>query len=83
MIFAVEDDGPGIDKSQLESLFEPFTRGDTARGSSEGAGLGLAIVKRIVSQHQGLIVVTNRSEGGLKVRSVFQLRRRKRGRSRK
>lgn len=63
----VEDNGPGIDKNKLESLFEPFTRGDTARGSSEGAGLGLAIVKRIVSQHQGLIVVTNRSEGGLKV----------------
>ncbi|WP_027698008.1 two-component system sensor histidine kinase EnvZ [Vibrio litoralis] len=63
----VEDNGPGIDKSKLESLFEPFTRGDTARGSSEGAGLGLAIVKRIVSQHQGLIVVTNRTEGGLKV----------------
>ncbi|MFH0255744.1 two-component system sensor histidine kinase EnvZ [Vibrio rumoiensis] len=63
----VEDNGPGIDKAQLASLFEPFTRGDTARGSSEGAGLGLAIVKRIVSQHQGLIVVTNRTEGGLKV----------------
>ncbi len=47
-------------------MFEPFTRGDTARGS-EGAGLGLAIVKRIISQHQGSIMVTNRIEGGLKV----------------
>ncbi|MFV0574795.1 MAG: two-component system sensor histidine kinase EnvZ [Vibrio sp.] len=67
----VEDNGPGIDKSKLESLFEPFTRGDAARGSSEGAGLGLAIVKRIVSQHHGAIVVTNRSEGGLKVQISF------------
>lgn len=63
----VEDNGPGIDKNKLESLFQPFTRGDTARGSSEGAGLGLAIVKRIISQHHGAIVVTNRIEGGLKV----------------
>ncbi|HBV76697.1 MULTISPECIES: two-component system sensor histidine kinase EnvZ [Vibrio] len=76
---AVEDNGPGIDKSQLESLFEPFTRGDTARGSSEGAGLGLAIVKRIVSQHQGLIVVTNRSEGGLKVQISIPTAKKKKG----
>jgi two-component system osmolarity sensor histidine kinase EnvZ len=60
----VEDNGPGIDPSQIGKLFEPFTRGDTARGS-EGTGLGLAIVKRIVSQHSGSVVMRNRSEGGL------------------
>ncbi|MGB2079386.1 MAG: two-component system sensor histidine kinase EnvZ [Vibrio sp.] len=64
--FAVEDDGPGIDPKQLKNVFEPFTRGDTARGS-EGTGLGLAIVKRIVNQHHGSIMVTNRSAGGLRV----------------
>ncbi|WP_070968226.1 two-component system sensor histidine kinase EnvZ [Vibrio sonorensis] len=66
----VEDNGPGIDKSQIAKLFEPFTRGDTARGS-EGTGLGLAIVKRIVSQHHGSVVVNNRSEGGLRVQISF------------
>ncbi|WP_153445898.1 two-component system sensor histidine kinase EnvZ [Vibrio algicola] len=75
----VEDNGPGIDKQQLDSLFEPFTRGDAARGSSEGAGLGLAIIKRIVSQHQGLILVTNRSEGGLKVQISIPVYKKKRG----
>ncbi|WP_029800285.1 two-component system sensor histidine kinase EnvZ, partial [Vibrio parahaemolyticus] len=29
----VEDNGPGIEQSQIAKLFEPFTRGDTARGS--------------------------------------------------
>lgn len=33
----VEDNGPGIEQSQIAKLFEPFTRGDTARGS-EGTG---------------------------------------------
>ncbi|MCV5745995.1 ATP-binding protein, partial [Escherichia coli] len=60
----VEDNGPGIEQSQIAKLFEPFTRGDTARGS-EGTGLGLAIVKRIVIQHSGSVVMRNRSEGGL------------------
>ncbi|EGQ8164240.1 two-component system sensor histidine kinase EnvZ [Vibrio parahaemolyticus] len=60
----VEDNGPGIEQSQIAKLFEPFTRGDTARGS-EGTGLGLAIVKRIVIQHSGSVVMRNRSESGL------------------
>jgi two-component system osmolarity sensor histidine kinase EnvZ len=59
-----------IKKDQIAKLFEPFTRGDTARGS-EGNGLGLAIVKRIMSQHHGSVVVNNRSEGGLKVQISF------------
>ncbi|MFV8449121.1 two-component system sensor histidine kinase EnvZ [Vibrio campbellii] len=66
----VEDNGPGIEQSQIARLFEPFTRGDTARGS-EGTGLGLAIVKRIVIQHSGSVVVRNRSEGGLSAQISF------------
>lgn len=66
----IEDNGPGIEKDQIAKLFEPFTRGDTARGS-EGTGLGLAIVKRIVGQHNGSVVVNNRGEGGLKVQVSF------------
>ncbi|MEF1308700.1 two-component system sensor histidine kinase EnvZ [Vibrio mytili] len=66
----VEDNGPGIEQSQIAKLFEPFTRGDTARGS-EGTGLGLAIVKRIVSQHSGAVVMRNRSEGGLMAQISF------------
>ncbi|NAX22414.1 two-component system sensor histidine kinase EnvZ [Vibrio sp. V39_P1S14PM300] len=69
----VEDNGPGIENSQIGKLFEPFTRGDTARGS-EGTGLGLAIVKRIVSQHRGAVVVNNRSQGGLKAQISFPTR---------
>ncbi len=66
----VEDNGPGIDTDHIDKLFEPFTRGDTARGS-EGTGLGLAIVKRIMGQHFGSVVMNNRSEGGLKVQISF------------
>ena len=67
---SIEDNGPGIKQSDIGKLFEPFTRGDTARGS-EGTGLGLAIVKRIMSQHSGSVIVNNRSGGGLKVQLSF------------
>ncbi|WOH36671.1 two-component system sensor histidine kinase EnvZ [Thalassotalea fonticola] len=62
--FSVADNGPGISDSEIERLFQPFTQGDTARGT-EGSGLGLAIIKRIVDGHGGRVTLQNRSSGGL------------------
>ena len=64
VVIAVNDNGPGIPESELESVFEPFKQGDAARGS-EGSGLGLAIIKRIVDMHDGKVKLENRPEGGL------------------
>lgn len=68
--FCVEDNGKGIDEKKIDCLFQPFTQGDSARGS-EGSGLGLAIVKRIVDLHHGKITLSNRyingKKSGLKV----------------
>lgn len=62
--FSVEDDGPGIPSDKMEHYFQPFTQGDSARGSG-GSGLGLAIIKRIVERHHGSIQVAPSSLGGL------------------
>ncbi|TBU96617.1 sensor histidine kinase [Phytopseudomonas dryadis] len=51
--FRVEDSGIGIAQEQQDQIFQPFVRGDHARG--EGLGLGLSLVKRICS-HQGWAV---------------------------
>jgi signal transduction histidine kinase len=48
--FTVEDTGIGIPEDFQESIFQPFTRGQYARG--EGLGLGLSLVRRICI-HQG------------------------------
>ncbi|QDP00013.1 two-component system sensor histidine kinase EnvZ [Thalassotalea sp. PS06] len=60
----VADNGPGIRDEDIERLFEPFTQGDTARGT-KGSGLGLAIIKRIVDGHGGHVRLKNRRQGGL------------------
>jgi two-component system osmolarity sensor histidine kinase EnvZ len=62
--FAIRDFGPGIPEEQIQSLFEPFTQGDKARGSL-GSGLGLAIIKRIVEMHSGKVTLQNHAQGGL------------------
>ena len=68
--FQVTDRGPGIDEKDLERLFEPFTQGDLARGG-EGTGLGLAIIKKIVDMHQGEVLLSNRTSGGLRARILL------------
>ena len=61
---SVLDRGKGLDPDDLQRIFNPFIRGDQARGGP-GAGLGLAIVKRIAAQHGGRVELQNRTGGGL------------------
>ncbi|UMO87183.1 two-component system sensor histidine kinase EnvZ [Pectobacterium sp. PL64] len=70
--FQVEDDGEGIAPDQLQHLFQPFVRGDSARTTS-GTGLGLAIVQRIIDAHNGVLDVGSSERGGLCVRAYLPL----------
>jgi two-component system sensor histidine kinase FlrB len=52
LLFAVRDNGRGMDSATVSRLFEPFF---TTRG--EGTGLGLAIARGVVRAHGGSIDV--------------------------
>jgi signal transduction histidine kinase len=61
----VDDDGPGIQSSDRERVFERFVRLDEARArESGGVGLGLAIVVELVREHAGSVVATDSPLGG-------------------
>ncbi|GLP95936.1 two-component sensor histidine kinase [Paraferrimonas sedimenticola] len=70
--FSIEDNGPGIPDDKIKDLFQPFTQGDSARGSV-GSGLGLAIVRRVVRGHGGEIRLSNRIGGGLRAQVSLPL----------
>lgn len=61
---AVRDFGCGVPSAQLDQIFQPFFRVDTARASaSGGVGLGLAITRRAVELHHGNVRAENANPG--------------------
>jgi len=63
MILEFSDNGPGA--REPERVFDPFY---TTRSVGKGAGLGLSACYGIIQDHQGLILCTNRVEGGMTIR---------------
>ena len=59
VLCTISDRGPGFSSEDLAHLFEPFF---TRRQG--GSGLGLPIAQKIVSEHGGAIVASNRAGGG-------------------
>jgi signal transduction histidine kinase len=72
----VEDDGPGLDETELTSVLEPFVRGEQSRNrETGGAGLGLAVARQAARASGGELTLENRAEGGLRARLTLPLRR--------
>ncbi len=59
VIVAVSDNGPGVDPSVKDRLFEPLVT-----SKPRGVGLGLALVKRVVEAHGGSIRAGESPLGG-------------------
>jgi signal transduction histidine kinase len=69
IVVIVEDEGPGIPRSEREKVFEPFYRIENSRNpATGGVGLGLSVTRSIVWEHGGDIVLARRKGGGLSVR---------------
>jgi signal transduction histidine kinase/chemotaxis methyl-accepting protein methylase/ActR/RegA family two-component response regulator len=71
----VSDDGVGIDRDLLPSVFEPFRQGPGAGGHEQaGLGLGLALVKGLADLHGFRLQVKSEGRGrGAQFRLDFPL----------
>ena len=64
---SIEDDGIGIENTDIDRIFERFIRVDnTFCRKNEGSGIGLSIVKCFVDLHEGRILVFSEINKGSK-----------------
>ena len=68
VIVSISDTGPGIEKTHIEKVFEPFFSTKV-----KGIGLGLAITKEIVENHNGEIIVNSKLGKGANFTLVFPI----------
>ena len=68
---ALQDSGPGLNKEDLDRIFDRFYRTDASRQRDGavpgGSGLGLAIARSIVQAHGGQLSAESEQGHGLKV----------------
>lgn len=67
IIFSIKDQGEGIKKDHLASVFDAFFVGetgpDTSQGPLKGTGLGLSLARQYVENHDGTIKALESSKG--------------------
>lgn len=64
IIIEIKDNGPGINPSNLEKIFERFYTIESSRSKElSGTGLGLSIVKHAVNLHDGKIQALSYDHG--------------------
>ncbi|WFD09991.1 sensor histidine kinase [Tepidibacter hydrothermalis] len=60
ILITIKDDGIGIPKDKIETIFDRFTQVDgSLKRKHEGSGVGLSLVKSLVEKHNGHIWVTS------------------------
>jgi two-component system osmolarity sensor histidine kinase EnvZ len=67
----IKDHGNGVDAKTIETLTQPFVRGDEARSGADGSGLGLAIVAKIAQQHGAKLTIVSELGKGFEVSVRF------------
>jgi two-component system OmpR family sensor kinase len=69
VVYAIDDDGPGVGEDERERIFEPGVRGSAGERDGEfGAGLGLALARRLVHDVSGEVEAVVADRGRFIVR---------------
>lgn len=68
LIISIKDDGKGIEKSDLDRIFDRYYRGTNTGDVHKGSGLGMAISKDIIIAHDFNVDINSEVGKGTEVR---------------
>ena len=74
-IFEIKDDGCGIHKDKIKTIFSGICESDNAvsDGKKHNAGIGLSVCATIIKAHNGEIYAENRRHGGACFRFILKM----------
>lgn len=73
VILDINDEGPGINKTEMNKIFKRFYRSSDKRIQKEnGCGVGLYLARKIMNIQNGNIIVSSNSMSGSKFSIYFQ-----------
>jgi two-component system sensor histidine kinase KdpD len=79
VVISIEDEGPGIPRSEVERIFEKFRRldepSDRNRSERKGAGLGLSIARGFIEAVGGRIAAASPIHGARGTRMLISLKK--------
>ncbi len=55
----IKDNGKGIEKTELNKIFDRYYRGTNTGDAHKGSGLGMAIAKDIIQEHNGELTINS------------------------
>ncbi|MBW8351913.1 HAMP domain-containing histidine kinase [Bacillus sp. IITD106] len=55
----IKDNGKGIEKKELDKIFDRYYRGTNTGDAHRGSGLGMAIAKDIIQEHKGELTISS------------------------
>jgi two-component system sensor histidine kinase KdpD len=68
LVVSIEDDGPGVPRESIRSLFQRFYRVPGVRGEARGGlGIGLAVVRGLMEAMGGMAAARQSALGGLAI----------------
>jgi two-component system phosphate regulon sensor histidine kinase PhoR len=70
---SIRDNGPGIPKEELNSVWEKFYRGAIHNLTTQGTGLGLYLVKYFIELHNGKVFLESQTGVGTNIGFVLPI----------
>ena len=71
-VLTVEDDGVGLPPNMIETMYEPFIKGED---SADGSGIGLFVAKDLAERMQGALTYSQSALGGAKFTLTVPVKR--------
>ncbi|MEK5520833.1 sensor histidine kinase [Heyndrickxia sp. FSL W8-0423] len=68
----IKDNGKGIERKELDKIFDRYYRGTNTGDAHKGSGLGMAIAKDIIQEHKGELTISSEIGHGTTIDINFE-----------